>query len=942
MRVRDNGSDIFMKPTELVHCTDVDGKFIFVNNAWKKVFSYSDEELKSLSFFDLVHPSAKDSILAIHNAATTGKQVHNTEFTLITGNGRHIDVTGEVKGYSDSQGKLLCLVWTCKKVEQPGHQPGDLKQSEAMYQVLIENMGEVIWTMNLNLETTYISPSCTSMFGFTPAERLEKPVSGIITPDSLTRVMEKFYEEQQRERRGLNKPDRMVTIEVEYYRKNGSTVWAETTVRTLRAPNGEIIGYQGVCRDITERKESERLLKESELKQKRLAEHYSCLSGAALALAEADKVGVIIEQIAIYLQELTGAVASSVALYDQAKNELALKYIKMDPESVAMVESITGNLYSTMKWQLDDAQKNDMLKRIINRPGSLNELCMGILPEHVSDNLQKIVNFDSMVALTLHHGEKIFGSAVAYLSKTHLEISEDILKTFAYMAGMALSRGQFLEELMVAREEAEAASMSKTQFLANMSHEIRTPMNVVIGISTLLYNNEKVAEKKKYLAMVKDSAASLMSLLDDILDISIIEAGKFQLAPVRFNLSEQVERLVGMMAFVAEQKGLGLQCHIDHRLPRELFGDKTRINQVLSNLIVNAIKNTREGEILVEISTFEEAAGEMADEGIRKVHFSVSDTGVGIEKNKINRLFENFTQLDGGNPYLQEGAGLGLPICKNLVEIMGGWIDVESKPGEGSKFHFTIPMMLPGALKDRTKPTDLRRCMKLPQGYSLQVLLVEDNPFHQELAVAMLTAMGHRVTTASSGKDAMVLYRNQNFDAILMDINMAEMDGLEVTSRIRKLEKEHYLKRTPVIVVTAYAMRGEQEKILSQDVDGYITKPIVEATLEDALVRSVGPADAVALFDFLQGDKKLANQFFNDCRKKMESLKKLFNNNDVSPIAMIIDQLANDFINAGAMNASRQLAELRIYLASGRIDLLKNKLEELTATTEELIHFLKL
>lgn len=434
------------------------------------------------------------------------------------------------------------------------------------------------------------------------------------------------------------------------------------------------------------------------------------------------------------------------------------------------------------------------------------------------------IELDSGVKLTTCFDRLGVGTVI---EMTHLPLlfkgEEAVLHTFQDITEQKKTEAF----LISAKEEADRASELKSNFLANMSHEIRTPMNAIIGFSDLALETELTTQQHDYVEKINRSSHSLLGIINRILDFSKIEAGKLSLEKNQFCLEEILENITLLLGDEAREKKVALITEQHADIPDLLVGDALRLQQILTNLVANSLKFTDKGEITVTV-TLEALSDQQA-----RLEFSVEDTGIGIDEDKLATLFNAFSQADSSTTRKYGGTGLGLAISRQLVELLGGSIDVSSTRGVGTVFTFTVPFGLHSVMKENLK-ADINEEEALSRIRGAHILLVEDNPINCQVAVGILEKVDITLDTASNGQEALekIIIAKAGYDAILMDIQMPVMDGIKCVRELRKRERSdtnfssRSAKRVPVIAMTANAMQGDREQYLQAGMDDYISKPI--------------------------------------------------------------------------------------------------------------------
>jgi len=635
----------------------------------------------------------------------------------------------------------------------------DTRQIEIKYKNLVDNSGVGLLTTDLNGRITFVNKRITTFTGFQPSEMIGRHFSSLVDKDWVQTTNEKLRKQFQ-----LRQAESDISYPLSV--KSGNRIWVEQS-SVILMENGEPQGFQCIVKDITEKRRIESELKKIEFERE---EHQFRLQSIL------DNTPLI-----IFIKDLNGRYLLANKSFKDAFNSTSEQIIgKTDFD---LVSEENAKRYKEIDEYVIREQKNVEVEETIELAGVTKNLLIVKFPLFDKNN-------------------NIYGIS---------GIASDITERYLY--GL---------HLIEARQKAELAEQLQEQFLANMSHEIRTPMNGIIGMTNILLNSPMSNEQKDFVHIIKKSSDSLMVLINDILDLSKIKAGKLRIENIDFRLRETVEQTISTFRVLINDKGLKLRTSVDLSIPDSLTGDPHRLNQILNNLISNAIKFTAAGEISFEIKPINHIENEI------ELLFSISDTGIGIPQEKLESIFESFSQAESGTSRKFGGSGLGLSITKKLIEMQNGSIEVKSIPGKGTDFNFTIKYAIPAHTV--AKQYDNIKQETLNEGglSGKRVLVVEDNEANQKVIYHMLDKIGIDADLADNGKVAIKLLEDGfQYDLVIMDLQMPEMDGFETTEYIRQ-----NLKLTiPIIAMTASALRNEKIKCMELGMNEYLNKPFVPADL---------------------------------------------------------------------------------------------------------------
>lgn len=798
-----------------------------------------------------------------------------------------------------------------------------LRESESSLRFFADNSTDMIITSTTEGIRQYVSPACRRLLGYEPEEMLKLTPLQIMHPEDRDRV--------ERHVRAMSVGEADPVCSYRMRHKNGQYVWMEASFSFTYDPNTqEPTGFTSATRELNFRSDNQREILENAVSLHE--SHRLLLMAEAMADVGYWRIDMATDTIfwSPQIYKIYGKSPEHVPNLDNSTSSY-------HPDDIDLVMHVVGNA-------MELGQPFEFEARLIREDGEMR---------YVVSHGQCELSVDGKVTGVIGTFQDITDQRVASikLNKQYEQLEEN----YSQLEESRQRLSNMTVDLMEARDEAEAANKAKSEFLASMSHEIRTPMNGITGMTELLLDTPLDDEQKKFALAVRESADTLVIMLNDILDLSKLEAGRVELENISFSPQRLVNGVIEIMSPQAKAKNVEIKCLIEDGFEKNLLGDPTRLRQILLNLVGNAVKFTEAGYVHVVMSK--------APYGKKPnlVRIAVLDSGIGMTEKGMSNLFSKFSQADNTVTRKFGGTGLGLVICRQLTELMDGNIGVESEVGKGSTFWIEVPLpedshAVTHASDDATLPS--RRGSDRLESHAAdrrilasakdkRILLVEDNRINQMLATTILQKAGYTVDIAGDGRAAVMSLETTDYDVVLMDVQMPIMDGVEATAEIRDNASTEKKRNVPIIAMTANAMAGDREEYLAARMSDYISKPIHSARLlalvahwtnvtsdvgakEEAQVEAQVTAEELSLpavgnentamnfseMDHLSsriGEEKIAaliEEFIEDSRQQMIRLNALCNEGDHTKVASIAHEIAGTSANFGAEMLASYAREL--------------------------------
>ena len=979
---------------DAIHSATLDGTISTWNQGAETLFGYSSQEAIGRSVTILAPPGRAEEVRQCLDLIRQGSSFGPADTVLQAKDGRLVDVSLSIFPIRNATGELTGASAIARDIGRRLRAERQLRESDERFADVFEHAPLGMSVCWLDGRIIQANAALCRMLGYSVEELCATTFGKLSHPDDEGPFLQKME-------RWLGQPGEYLDAEKRFLNRNGKVVWARVRMSLVKDSGGSPLYFVVHVEDITERKRAREVLRESEERFRILADSCPAMIWGSNPEGGTQFINRAYREFCEVLGEEwedsrwhplihPDDVGEYVRAFHHAVRERApfraeARFLRADGEwrwvasyaeprlsaggeylgHVGISPDITERKHAEQALQASEEKLRQLAENIrevfwMSSPASNEILYVSPAYEQVWGRSCESLYQDSLSWAEAIHPDDL-PQALDYFARqrrgepvdSEYRIrtpggQEKWIRDRAFpvrdeagriirIAGIAeeiTERKRYEAELIQAREGADAANQAKSRFLANMSHEIRTPMNGVLGMLQLLSTTDLNPEQRYFAEVAETSGRALLSLVDDILDLSKIEARKVALERVDFDLRQPVAEVVELLRVQAEAKGLKLRWQVAPEVPQLLRGDPHRLRQVLTNLCANAIKFTQRGEVVAAVA-LESQAGSAAT-----LRFAITDTGIGIRPDQAARLFSRFTQVDASSTRKYGGTGLGLAISKQLVEMMGGAIGLDSQEGRGSTFWFTVVMELApdcaSSAGERAEERPGGSVGRVRQPRMTRILVAEDDVTNREVVLAQLEKLGYPANAVCDGAEAVRAVKEERYDLVLMDCQMPVMDGFEATRQIRESAQAHI----PIIALTASAMAGDRDRCLHEGMNDYLAKPLELERLAEMIARWLdtgkGESGAAAgeprkpifngeaLLRRLMGDRRLAGitlqGFVQDVPLQLNRLRARVEAADASGARSQAHALKGAAATVGAESLQALALALERAGAEGRLD----------------------